>query len=157
MNEEATRIAIQRVWKEEAARVIGGLARIVRDVGLAEDLAQDALVAALQEWPRSGVPDRPGAWLMTTARNRALNSLKRGRMAERSGEALGHEIESHLSLAKLESALEARMDDDVKDDVLRLLFAACHPLLSSEARVALTLRMIGGLSTAEIARAFLTT
>jgi RNA polymerase sigma factor (sigma-70 family) len=147
--------AIAQVWKEESARVIGGLARIVRDVALAEDMAQEALLAALQEWPKSGVPDRPGAWLMTTARNRALNALKRGQMIERAGVALGHETASHVPLEELQAAFESRMDVDVKDDVLRLIFAACHPALTREARVTLTLKMVGGLSTDEIARAFL--
>ena len=149
-------LAIHRVWKAEAARVIGGLARLVKDVALAEDLAQEALLAALEEWPRSGVPQNPGAWLTTTARNRALNALKRARMAERAGEAIGPELRTQRSLGELETALVANVDDDLGDDVLRLLFVACHPLLSQEARVTLTLRLVGGLSTEEIARAFLT-
>jgi len=149
-------LAIHRVWKAEAARVIGGLARLVKDVALAEDLAQEALLAALEEWPRSGVPQNPGAWLTTTARNRALNALKRARMAERAGEAIGPELRTQRSLGELEAALVANVDDDLGDDVLRLLFVACHPLLSQEARVTLTLRLVGGLSTEEIARAFLT-
>jgi len=136
--------------------VIGGLARLVKDVALAEDLAQEALLAALEEWPRSGVPHNPGAWLTTTARNRALNALKRARMAERAGEAIGPELRTQRSLGELEAALVANVDDDLGDDVLRLLFVACHPLLSQEARVTLTLRLVGGLSTEEIARAFLT-
>ncbi len=148
---------VARVWKEEAARLIGGLARLVHDVSLAEELAQDALVIALEQWPRSGVPDNPGAWLMTTAKNRALNSMRRAKLSAQTGEALGHELETHVPLAELEAAFEASMDSEVSDDVLRLLFTACHPLLSQEARVSLTLRMVGGLTTAEIARAFLAT
>lgn len=140
---------VASVWKAEAARVIGRLARLVRDVSLAEELAQDALVIALEQWPKSGVPQNPGAWLMTTAKNRALNSLERSRLS-----AQLREFEAPP--ASLEAA-EARMDSDVSDDVLRLLFAACHPVLPKEARVALTLRMVGGLTTAEIARAFLST
>ena len=151
---------VARVWKQEAARVIGHLARIVHDVSLAEELAQDALVAALEQWPRSGLPDKPGAWLMTTAKNRALNSLRHAKVAARTSssmELLGHQLETHVSLSELEAALEDRMDHAVSDDVLRLLFAACHPVLSQQARVALTLRMLGGLTTDEIARAFLVT
>src|SRR4051794_32139575 len=121
-----TRETIARVWKEEAARLIGGLARIVRDVSLAEELAQDAMVAALEQWPSSGVPDKPGAWLMTTAKNRALNSLRHAKVSARAAPALQYEVESPLSRAELEEALEANMDQDVADDVLRLLFAACH-------------------------------
>jgi RNA polymerase sigma factor (sigma-70 family) len=154
---EDTGPAIARVWKQEAARVIGYLARIVHDVSLAEELAQDALVAALEQWPRSGVPVKPGAWLMTTAKNRALNSLRHAKVAARSEELLGHQLQTHVSLSELEAALEDRMDHAVGDDVLRLLFAACHPVLSQQARVALTLRMLGGLTTDEIARAFLVT
>ena len=127
----------------------------MRDVALAEDLAQEALVAALEEWPRTGIPGRPGAWLMTTARNRALNALQRSRMTERAGETIEREAEARGPRPELEAALVERMDQDLPDDVLRLLFTACHPVLSQEARVTLTLRMIGGLSTSEIARAFL--
>jgi RNA polymerase sigma factor (sigma-70 family) len=148
--------AVAAVWKREAARVISGLTRILRDVSLAEESAQDALVAALEHWPSHGVPENPGAWLMTTAKNRALNSLRRAKLAPASADP--NDIEdttSHVSLAEVEASLESRMDDDVADDVLRLVFTACHPLLTQEARVALTLRMIGGLSTEEIARAFL--
>jgi RNA polymerase sigma-70 factor, ECF subfamily len=150
------RSAVAAVWKEQAPRLIGALVRIVRDVALAEELAQDALVAALEEWPRSGIPDKPGAWLMTTAKNRAINAVRRAKISARVGESLEH-MDTELSLADLESALEEHMDHDVRDDVLRLVFAACHPVLSKEARVALTLRMIGGLTTEEIARAFLST
>jgi RNA polymerase sigma factor (sigma-70 family) len=151
----ATHHAIASVWKSESARLVAGLVRVVRDVGLAEELAQDALVAALEQWPVAGVPERPGAWLMTTARNRAINAVRHARMADRKHEILGHELDTHVPLDDLEAALEAGMDDDVTDDVLRLVFTACHPILPKEARVALTLRLLGGLSTEEIARAFL--
>ena len=149
-----------KVWKEEGPRVIGCLVRILRDVSLAEELAHDALVAALEDWPRSGVPERPAAWLMTTAKHRALNSLRRAKLAARTSEALERDAHDHAQ-ASLQSSVEldeveARMSDSVGDDVLRLIFAACHPVLSTEARVALTLRLIGGLTTDEIARAFLT-
>jgi RNA polymerase sigma factor (sigma-70 family) len=145
--------AIDAVWRIESARVIAGLTRIVRDVGLAEDLAQDALVAALERWPESGVPDNPGAWLMATAKNRAIDRLRRRQLVERKHEELGRELEARqeLTVADFESAL----DDDIGDDLLRLAFISCHPVLSTEARVALTLRLLGGLTTEEIARAFL--
>jgi RNA polymerase sigma factor (sigma-70 family) len=130
--------------------VIAGLARIVRDVGLAEDLAQDALVAALERWPASGIPDNPGAWLMATAKHRAIDHFRRHKLLERKHEELGHEMERETA-----PDLDAALDDDVGDDMLRLVFTACHPVLSTEARVALTLRLIGGLSTQEIARGFL--
>jgi RNA polymerase sigma factor (sigma-70 family) len=144
---------IDAVWRIESARVIAGLTRIVRDVGLAEDLAQDALVAALERWPESGVPDNPGAWLMAAAKNRAIDRLRRRQLAERKHEELGRELEvrQELTVADFESAL----DDDIGDDLLRLAFISCHPVLSTEARVALTLRLLGGLTTEEIARAFL--
>src|ERR1700730_10204814 len=135
----------------EAPRLIAGLARIVRDVGLAEDLAQDALVAALERWPESGVPDNPGAWLMAAAKHRAIDLLRRGTRLRRKHEELGREIETQQAAPDLEAA----MDDHVGDDLLRLVFIACHPVLSTEARVALTLRLLGGLATDEIARAFL--
>jgi RNA polymerase sigma-70 factor (ECF subfamily) len=151
----ATHDAITAVWKSESARLVAGLVRVVRDVGLAEELAQDALVAALEQWPSAGVPERPGAWLMSAARNRAVNAVRRARMADRKHQILGHERGTHVPLADLEAALEAGLDDDVADDVLRLVFTACHPVLPQEARVALTLRLLGGLSTEEIARAFL--
>ena len=154
MTAEAIQHAIAQVWKSEAARIIGGLVRIVRDVSLAEELAQDALVAALEQWPVSGMPNQPGAWLTTTARNRALTSLRRARLGEAIGQEIGHEAEPH---GQNETAIETAMDDEVRDDVLRLIFIACHPMLSREARVALTLRMVGGLTTEEIARAFLST
>src|SRR5262245_5038403 len=143
---------IEAVWRMESARLIAGLARIVRDVGRAEELAQDALVAALEKWPESGVPDNPGAWLMTTAKNRAINELYRKKRIERKHEELSHEIDSKRDVV---DELEAAIDDDVGDDLLRLVFTACHPVLSTQARVALTLRLLGGLTTDEIARAFL--
>jgi RNA polymerase sigma-70 factor (ECF subfamily) len=148
-----THRAIDAVWRIESARLIAGLARIVRDVGLAEELAQDALVAALEQWPRSGVPDNPGAWLMAAAKNRAIDHLRRKKLLERKHEELGLELESRQDSAA--SEIEAAVDDDVGDDLLRLMFVACHPVLSSEARLALTLRLLGGLTTGEIARAFL--
>ena len=144
--------AIDAVWRIESPRLIAGLARIVHDVGLAEELAQDALVAALEQWPQSGVPDKPGAWLMATAKHRAIDLLRRFKRLESKYETLGREAESrHLTVSDFDAAL----DDDVGDDLLRLMFIACHPVLSTEARVALTLRLIGGLTTDEIARAFL--
>ena len=148
-----THRAIDAVWRIESARLIAGLARIVRDVGLAEELAQDALVVALEKWPESGVPDNPGAWLMATAKNRALDRLRRGKVAERKHQELGRELEARQSMAVAD--FEAAIDDDIGDDLLRLVFTACHPVLSTEARVALTLRLLGGLTTDEIARAFL--
>lgn len=148
-----THHAIEAVWRIESARLIAGLARIVRDVGLAEDLTQDALVAALEQWPESGVPDKPGAWLMATAKHRAIDLLRRKARLQRKQEELGHELEIEQELAQPD--LEAAMDDDIGDDLLRLMFTACHPVLSTQARVALTLRLLGGLTTEEIARAFL--
>jgi RNA polymerase sigma factor (sigma-70 family) len=148
-----THRAIDAVWRIESARLIAGLARIVRDVGLAEELAQDALVVALEKWPESGVPDNPGAWLMATAKNRALDRLRRGKLVERKHEELGRELEARQTMAVAD--FEAAIDDDIGDDILRLIFTACHPVLSMEARVALTLRLLGGLTTEEIARAFL--
>src|SRR5512138_3442038 len=150
-------LAVRRIWRQEAPRVIGGLARLLRDVALAEDFAQEAVIAALEEWPTRGVPGNPGAWLMTTARNRALNALRRTAMAELTGERLALEDGRQPSTAEIETALVETVDRDVRDDVLRLLFTACHPVLSREARVTLTLRVVGGLTTEEIARAFLTT
>ena len=146
---------IEAIWRIESARLIAGLARLVRDVGLAEELAQDSLVVALERWPESGVPDNPGAWLMTTAKNRAFDRLRRQKLLERKHEELGRELETQRQTAV--AALEEALDDDVGDDLLRLMFTACHPLLSTEARVALTLRLLGGLTTHEIARAFLVT
>jgi RNA polymerase sigma factor (sigma-70 family) len=146
----ATGRTIDAVWRIESARLIAGLARIVRDVGLAEDLAQDALVAALETWPRSGVPDNPGAWLMATAKHRAIDALRRGATLERKQQELVRELE--VALATETRPLEV---DDVADDLLRLVFTCCHPVLSTEARIALTLRLLGGLTTPEIARAYL--
>lgn len=148
-----THRAIDAVWRIESARLIAGLARIVRDVGLAEELAQDALVAALEKWPESGVPDNPGAWLMATAKHRAIDLLRRSKRIERKHEELGYELEALRDRTTLD--LDEALDDDVGDDLLRLVFTACHPVLSAEARVALTLRLLGGLTTEEIARAFL--
>jgi RNA polymerase sigma-70 factor, ECF subfamily len=144
---------IEAVWRIESARLIAALARRVRDLGLAEDLAQDALVAALEQWPESGVPSNPGAWLMAAAKHRAIDVLRRTTMLDRKHEELGREIEARRELA--EPDLDAAIDDEVGDDLLRLMLAACHPVLASEARVALTLRLLGGLTTEEIARAFL--
>src|SRR4051812_23247481 len=137
----------------EAAKLIAGLARIVRDVGLAEDLAQDALVAALEQWPESGVPDNPGAWLMATAKHRAIDRLRHTKMSERKHEELARELELQQAMAAPD--LDAAIDDQIGDDLLSLVFTACHPVLSTEARVALTLRLLGGLTTEEIARAYL--
>src|SRR3989442_755280 len=148
-----THRAIDAVWRIESARLIAGLARIVRDVGLAEDLAQDALVAALESWPEGGIPDNPGAWLMATAKNRAIDRLRRSKRLERKREELGRELEARREIAVAD--FDSAIDDDVGDDLLRLMFTACHPVLSPEARVALTLRLLGGLTTEEIARAFL--
>ena len=148
-----THRSIDAVWRIESAKVIAGLVRIVRDVGLAEDLAQDALVAALEQWPESGIPDNPGAWLMATAKHRAIDRIRRNVLLERKREQLGRELEIQQEIA--EADLESAMDDDVGDDLLRLMFISCHPVLSTEARVALTLRLLGGLTTDEIARAFL--
>ncbi len=147
-----THRAIEAVWKIESARVIAGLTRIVRDVGVAEELAQDALVAALEQWPESGIPENPGAWLMGTAKHRAIDFLRRGTLIERKHEDLGREVaEREMAVPDLAAA----MDDFIGDDILRLVFIACHPVLSTEARVALTLRLLGGLTTDEIARAYL--
>ncbi len=153
MSEKDARRAIDAVWRIESARLIAGLARIAGDVGVAEDLAQDALVAALEQWPRSGVPDNPGAWLMTTAKNRGIDRLRRGEMAARKEEELGREVELRARLGEVD--LAAAADDEIEDDLLSLIFTACHPVLATEARVALTLRLVGSLTTAEIARAFL--
>jgi len=148
-----THQAIDAVWRIEAPKVIAGLARLVRDIGLAEDLAQDALVAALEQWPNDGVPRNPGAWLMAAAKNRAVDQLRRKTLLERKHQELGYEIETAQALAAPD--LVSALDDDVGDDLLRLIFTACHPILPTEARVALTLRLLGGLTTTEIARAFL--
>jgi RNA polymerase sigma factor (sigma-70 family) len=148
----ATHRAVEAVWRIESARLIAGLARIVRDVGLAEELAQDALVVALEQWPRSGVPDNPGAWLMGTAKHRAIDLLRRRTRYDRKLAELGRELEIQEAN---EPDLDAAIDDHIGDDLLRLIFTACHPVLSVDARVALTLRLLGGLTTEEIARAFL--
>ena len=147
-----THRAIDAVWRIESPRLIAGLARIVRDVGLAEDLAQDALVVALERWPQSGVPDNPGAWLMAIAKNRAIDRLRRNQLLERKHEEIGREVAVREMTVP---DLAAGLDDEVGDDLLRLVFISCHPVLSTEARVALTLRLLGGLTTEEIARAFL--
>ncbi|MDI1428518.1 RNA polymerase sigma factor [Polyangium sorediatum] len=153
MTASATHRAIDAVFRIESAKLIAGLARIVRDVGLAEELAQDALVAALERWPESGIPENPGAWLMATAKHRAIDLVRRSKRIERKHEEIGHAIEADRHAAVPD--LEAAIDEDVGDDLLRLVFTACHPVLSTEARVALTLRLLGGLTTEEIARAFL--
>ncbi|MGH7615442.1 MAG: RNA polymerase sigma factor [Gemmatimonadales bacterium] len=153
MTDSAAHRAIDAVWRIESARLIAGLARIVRDVGLAEDLAQDALVAALEQWPESGVPDNPGAWLMAAAKHRAIDQLRRGKMLERKHAELAPLLEARQETAVAD--LDAAIDDPIGDDLLRLIFTACHPVLSTDARAALTLRLLGGLTTAEIARAFL--
>jgi RNA polymerase sigma factor (sigma-70 family) len=145
--------AIDAVWRIESPRLIAHLARVTRDVGIAEDLAQDALVAALEQWPRSGIPDNPGAWLMTAAKHRAIDHFRRNQRLERKHAEIGHELETkQMSVPDFNAAI----DDPIGDDLLRLVFVSCHPVLSSEARVALTLRLLGGLTTDEIARAFLT-
>lgn len=149
---EATR-AIEAVWRIESARLIAGLARMTGDVGLAEDMAQDALVAALEKWPETGVPDNPGAWLMATAKNRAIDRLRRDKTYERKREEVAHDTGALFAMER--SDFEAAADDEIGDDLLALIFTCCHPLLSREARVALTLRLLGGLTTPEIARAFL--
>ena len=155
MTDPATHRAIDAVWRIESAKLIAGLTRMVRDVGLAEDLAQDALVAALEQWPESGVPDNPGAWLMATAKRRAIDAMRHGNIVERKQGDISREIEAQHDAAAVD--IDAAIDDDVGDDLLRLVFISCHPVLSSEARVALTLRLLGGLTTDEIARAFLVT
>ncbi len=146
------RRAIDAVWRIEAAKVIAGLARLVRDVGTAEELAQDALVAALEQWPRDGIPHNPGAWLMATAKHRAIDQLRKRKLVARKHEELARELDDD---AEADDAFEAAVEDDIGDDLLRLIFTACHPVLSTEARVALTLKLLGGLTTDEIARAFL--
>ena len=148
-----THRTIDAVWRIESSRIIAGAARILRDIGLAEEVAQDALVAALVQWPRDGIPDNPGAWLMATARRRAIDLLRKQKRAERHGEDIGRELEDRQERAVDE--INAAVDDPVGDELLSLIFAACHPILSTEARAALTLRVVGGLTTTEIARAFL--
>ena len=151
-----THRAIEAVWRIESARLIASLTRIVRDIGLAEELAQDALVAALEQWPSEGVPQRPGAWLMATAKHRAIDRIRRNQRLTHKEALLGRDLEVRQDLAgdELDAVLEDD-PDDLGDDLLRLIFIACHPVLSTEARVALTLRLLGGLTTEEIARAFL--
>ncbi|MCG2657817.1 MAG: RNA polymerase sigma factor [Hydrogenophaga sp.] len=148
---------IATVWRIESARIVAAVARRVRDLGLAEELAQDALVAALEHWPKDGVPDNPGAWLMTTAKNRALDALRHRQMADARHEDIARDLEAlgALTVPDFVDALDAARQDDIGDDLLRLIFTACHPVLSTDARVALTLKLLGGLSTHEIARAFL--
>ncbi|HEY1925255.1 MAG TPA: RNA polymerase sigma factor [Candidatus Acidoferrum sp.] len=148
-----THKAIEAVWRIESARLIAGLTRIVRDVGVAEELAQDALIIALEKWPETGVPDNPGAWLMATAKHRAIDYFRRNKLLERKHEELGRELKSQQesAMANYESD---NLDDEIGDDLLRLVFISCHPVLSTEARVALTLRLLGGLTTTEIARAY---
>ncbi len=148
-----TERTIDAVWRMESARVIAGLARIVRDVGLAEELAQDALVAALEQWPQGGIPQNPGAWLMATAKHRAIDQIRRNKRLQAKQEEIGRQFEADQQNAMLD--VDATLDQDVQDDLLRLIFTACHPVLSTEARTALTLRLLGGLTTDEIARAFL--
>ncbi|AOK31373.1 MULTISPECIES: RNA polymerase sigma factor [Burkholderia] len=157
MTEAAVHRAIDAVWRIESARIIAHVARLVRDVGVAEELAQDALVAALEHWPREGVPDKPGAWLMTAAKRRALDHLRQSALHARKQEQLGLELDAlgaHVA-PDVADVFEAMRDDDIGDDLLRLVFTSCHPVLSTDARVALTLRLLGGLTTGEIARAFL--
>jgi RNA polymerase sigma factor (sigma-70 family) len=153
----ATHQAIAAVWRIESAKIVAGVARMVRDIGLAEELAQDALVAALEHWPTAGVPDNPGAWLMATAKNRALDRLRRNKLLASKLEQIGHDLEAQEALVVPDfvDGLDAVRADEIGDDLLRLIFTACHPVLSTEARVALTLKLLGGLTTHEIARAFL--
>ena len=153
MSSTETHRVIDAVWRIESARLIAGLARIVRDVGLAEELAQDALVAALERWPEAGIPDKPGAWLMATAKHRAIDLFRRNKLLERKHEELGRELKSQQDLAM--ASFDIPEEQEIGDDLLRLVFVSCHPVLSTEARVALTLRLLGGLTTQEIARAFL--
>jgi RNA polymerase sigma factor (sigma-70 family) len=153
MTSTDTHRTIDALWRIESPRLIAGLARMLRDVGLAEELAQDALVAALESWPQTGVPDNPGAWLMTTAKRRAIDRLRRNKLQARKHEELARELEDEQARATAHA--DEALDDDIGDDMLRLIFTACHPVLSTEARVALTLRLLGGLTTPEIARAFL--
>ena len=148
-----THLAIDAVWRIESPRLIAGLTRIVRDIGIAEDLAHDALVAALEQWPKEGVPRNPGAWLMATAKHRAIDYFRRNKLLDRKHDELGYELDARQQASAPD--LDAALDDEVGDDLLRLVFTACHPVLSTEARVALTLRLLGGLTTDEIARAFL--
>ena len=152
MSEAATRGAIEAVWRIESARLLGGLVRVVRDVGLAEDLAQEALITALERWPDTGIPENPGAWLMATAKNRAIDQLRRKQMLDRTHEDIATDA---VARPPARPDLETAIDENVGDDLLRLVLVACHPVLSTDARVSLTLRLLGGLTTEEIARAFL--
>ncbi|KIQ17846.1 RNA polymerase subunit sigma-24 [Variovorax paradoxus] len=156
-DEAAIHRAIDAVWRMESAKIIATVARMLRDVGLAEELAQDALVAALEQWPGAGVPGNPAAWLTQVAKHRALDRLRHGQLAERKAPEIGRELDAQHEMAEADfaEAVDAALDDDIGDDLLRLVFTACHPVLSTEARVALTLRLMGGLTTDEIARAFL--
>ncbi|MEZ0307608.1 MAG: RNA polymerase sigma factor, partial [Ramlibacter sp.] len=153
----ATHEAIATVWRMESAKIVAGVARMVRDIGLAEELAQDALVAALEHWPRDGVPQNPGAWLMRTAKNKALDRLRRDKSLGDKLEQIGQDLEAQEALVVPDfvDALDEARADEIGDDLLRLIFTACHPVLSTEARVALTLKLLGGLTTHEIARAYL--
>ncbi len=153
----ATHQAIAAVWRLECARIVAVVARMVRDVGLAEELAQDALVAALEHWPTAGVPDNPGAWLMATAKNRALDRLRRDKVLQAKLEQIGSDLEAQEALVVPDfvDQLDAARADEIGDDLLRLIFTACHPVLSTDARVALTLKLLAGLTTHEIARAYL--
>jgi RNA polymerase sigma factor (sigma-70 family) len=152
MSIEATQRAIEAVWRIESARLIAALARRTGDIGVAEDLAQDALLAALERWPEAGIPDNPGVWLMATAKHRAIDQFRRSQRVEEKHAQLGHEL---MDAAREAPDFDTPLDDEIGDDMLRLIFTACHPVLSTEARVALTLRLLGGLTTEEIARAFL--
>ena len=153
MTTTETHQAIEAVWRIESAKLIAGITRVVKDVALAEDLAQDALIAALEQWPAQGVPSNPGAWLMTIAKRRAIDRIRRNTLAERKQDELGRDFEERQEATAAE--FDAVLEDDLGDDLLRLMFISCHPVLSTEARVALTLRLLGGLTTDEIARAFL--
>jgi RNA polymerase sigma factor (sigma-70 family) len=153
MSAEQVKRAIEAVFRIESPRLIAGVARMVRDVGLAEEIAQDAMVTALERWPETGIPDNAAAWLMATAKHRAIDALRRHKLSDRKHDEIGREVEIRQDRAV--EALDAALDDDVGDDLLRLMFTACHPVLSTDARVALTLRLLGGLTTDEIARAYL--
>jgi RNA polymerase sigma factor (sigma-70 family) len=153
----ATHEAIDAVWRIESSKIVAGVARMVRDIGVAEELAQDALVAALEHWPQHGVPQNPGAWLMATAKNRALDRLRRDQVLQGKLEQIGHDLEAQEAfiVPDFADALDDARADEIGDDLLRLIFTACHPVLSTDARVALTLKLLGGLTTHEIARAYL--
>ncbi len=157
MSEIATRAAIEAVWRIESTKLIAGLTRMVGDLGMAEDFAQDAMLVALEKWPEAGVPDNSGAWLMAAAKRRALDHFRRGKMMDRKHEELTRRLEAEQMGhgTRHDVVLDAALDDHISDDVLRLIFMTCHPVIAPEARVALTLRLLGGLTTEEIARAFL--